>query len=219
MGAPVIALVGQIPSFAIDQGHGHLHEIPDQLGLLRHITRYAARIRAPYEAPALLARGDPPRHRRPRPARWRWNAPSTSGARPRRWTCRPSRPPPRRRWIPTRSRRAAEILGKAERPLIVVGGGALDAGPEVQAVAERLTAPVSSFRRGRGVIPTTHPLAVSFTEGHALWKDADAVLAIGTRLHWQQTVWGVDDSLPIVRIDSDPEAIDPLPPSRLRAGR
>ena len=55
MGAPVIALVGQIPSFAIDQGHGHLHEIHDQLGLLRHITKHAARIRAPHEAPALVA--------------------------------------------------------------------------------------------------------------------------------------------------------------------
>ena len=31
MGAPVIALIGQIPSFAIDQGHGHLHEIRDQV--------------------------------------------------------------------------------------------------------------------------------------------------------------------------------------------
>ena len=55
MGAPVIALIGQIPSFAIDQGHGHLHEIHDQLGLLRHITKHAARIRAPHEAPALVA--------------------------------------------------------------------------------------------------------------------------------------------------------------------
>ena len=104
--------------------------------------------------------------------------------------------------------RAAELLGKAERPLIVVGGGALDAGPQVQAVAEALQAPVSSFRRGRGVIPTTHPLAVSFTEGNALWKDADAVLAIGTRLYWQQSVWGVDDKLPIVRLDIDPEEIN-----------
>ena len=67
--------------------------------------------------------------------------------------------------------RAAKLLAKAERPLIVVGGGALDAGAEVQAVAEAVQAPVSSFRRGRGVIPTTHPLAVSFTEGHALVEE------------------------------------------------
>jgi acetolactate synthase I/II/III large subunit len=91
--------------------------------------------------------------------------------------------------------------------LIIVGGGALGAGPEVRAVAEALQAPVSSFRRGRGTIPTTHPLAVSFTEGHTLWKNADAVLAIGTRLYWQQSVWGVDEKLPIVRLDVDPDEI------------
>ncbi len=104
--------------------------------------------------------------------------------------------------------KAARILGAAERPLIIVGGGALDAGPEVQAIAEALQAPVSSFRRGRGTIPTTHPLAMSFTEGHALWQHADAVLAIGTRLYWQQSNWGVDENLPIVRLDIDPEEVN-----------
>src|SRR5581483_10481895 len=55
MDAPVLALVGQIPQNAIDRGHGHLHEIPDQLGLLRHLTKFAARIRGPQEAPGLVA--------------------------------------------------------------------------------------------------------------------------------------------------------------------
>ena len=104
--------------------------------------------------------------------------------------------------------RAAKLLGRAERPLIVIGAGALDASAEVQAIADMLEAPVSSFRRGRGAIPTTHRLAVSFTEGHRFWKDADAVLAIGTRLYWQQSNWGVDDRLPIVRVDIDPEEIN-----------
>jgi acetolactate synthase I/II/III large subunit len=110
------------------------------------------------------------------------------------------------RW--SNRRNLLRILGQAERPLIVVGGGALGAGPEVQSVAETLQAPVSSFRRGRGTIPTSHKLAVSFTEGHTLWKNADAVLAIGTRLHWQQSVWGVDENLPIVRLDIDPDEIN-----------
>src|ERR1700757_672418 len=44
MNAPVLALTGQIPSNRLEQGHGHLHEIRDQLGLLRHITKDAQRI-------------------------------------------------------------------------------------------------------------------------------------------------------------------------------
>ncbi len=206
MGAPVIAIAGQIPSFAIDQGHGHLHEIHDQIGLLRHITKAAERIRSPAEASQLVA----------------WAVAAATSGRPGAvalecaidvWgqAAEVALVPP----IlidppcadPLAIAAAADLLAKARRPLIVVGAGALDAGPEVQAVAELLHAPVSSFRRGRGVIPTSHPLAVSFTEGHALWKTADAVLAIGTRLYWQQSNWGLDDALPVVRLDIDPEEI------------
>src|SRR6201996_4494969 len=57
MGAPVIALAGQIPSFAIDQGHGHLHEIHDQIGRLRHLVKQGERIRSPQEASEQVARG------------------------------------------------------------------------------------------------------------------------------------------------------------------
>jgi acetolactate synthase I/II/III large subunit len=206
MGAPVLALAGQIPSFAINQGHGHLHEIHDQIGLLRHITKQAERIRSPQEASERVARAI---------------AAATSGRTgPVALECaidvwgqaaEVSQTPPIAYTPPCADpstiAAATDILAKARRPLIVVGGGALAAGPEIQAMAELLHAPVSSFRRGRGVIPTSHPLAVSFTEGHALWKTADAVLAVGTRLYWQQANWGVDDALPIIRLDIDPEEI------------
>src|ERR1700761_7197639 len=56
MGAPVIALAGQIPSFAIDRGYGHLHEVHDQIGMLRHIVKQGERIRSPQEAPEQVAR-------------------------------------------------------------------------------------------------------------------------------------------------------------------
>ncbi len=55
MNAPVIGLIGQIPQADIDKGHGHLHEIHDQLGLMRHITKWAERIRSPQEAPTLVS--------------------------------------------------------------------------------------------------------------------------------------------------------------------
>jgi acetolactate synthase I/II/III large subunit len=206
LNAPVLALVGQVPSFAIDQGFGHLHEIHDQLGLLRHITKHAARIRAPEDASGLVAEAiHQATSGRPRPVALEcaidiWGRQADISLTP---------PLPRSAPLPGAPElaAAAEILNRAERPLIVVGSGALEAGPQVQAVAERLQAPVSSFRRGRGVIPTDHPLAVSFTEGHALWKQADAVLAVGTRLYWQQSAWGLDDRLKIVRLDIDPDEI------------
>jgi acetolactate synthase-1/2/3 large subunit len=207
MGAPVVALAGQIPSFAIDRGHGHLHEIPDQLGLLRHLTKHAARIRSPYEAPTLVneaIRAATSGRQRPVALECAIDTWGQSG--PVEFPpITPALLPP----IDERAvEKAAQILGRAQRPVIVIGGGAVDATAEVQLVAELLAAPVISFRRGRGVIPTTHRFAVSFTEGHRFWEKADAVLAIGTRLYWPQSAWGTDDALPVVRVDIDPDEIN-----------
>lgn len=208
MNAPVIGLIGQIPQADIDKGHGHLHEIHDQLGLMRHITKWAERIRGPQEAPTLVSQAI-------------WQA--TSG-RPRpvalecaldTWAKRsevalPDAPLP----LPPQVvddeaiEAAAKILGTAERPILVLGGGALDASAEVIRIAEMLEAPVSSYRRGRGVIPSSHRLAVDMPVGHRLWKDADAVLAIGTRFFIQNGNWGIDDKLKVVRIDIDPDEPD-----------
>ncbi|HET6237076.1 MAG TPA: thiamine pyrophosphate-dependent enzyme [Acetobacteraceae bacterium] len=212
MGAPVLALVGQIPSFAIDRGHGHLHELFDQLGLVRHFTRHAARINAAQEAPALIDAALRVACTAPQGPvalecaidTWGPAGGATTSVTQAAGGARSADDP----IDPELIIRAAKVLGAAEHPLIVIGGGALDAGPAVQAIAEALEAPVISFRRGRGTIATTHRLAVSFTEGHRFWKAADAVLAIGTRLYWQESNWGVDDALPIVRIDADPTAFD-----------
>jgi acetolactate synthase-1/2/3 large subunit len=205
MNAPVIGLIGQIPQADIDKGHGHLHEIHDQLGLMRHITKWAERIRSPQEAPSLVSQAI-------------WQA--TSG-RPRpvalecaldTWAKRaevilPDGPLP----LPVESiddeviAAAAKVLGAAQRPIIVVGGGAIGAGAEVIRLAELLEAPVSSYRRGRGVVPSSHRLAVDMPVGHRLWKDADAVLAIGTRFLIQNGNWGIDQNLKVVRLDIDPD--------------
>jgi acetolactate synthase-1/2/3 large subunit len=204
MGAPVMAIAGQIPQANIDRGFGHLHDTPDQLGILRRLTKFAERIRGPAEAPSLVAdaiRAALSGRQRPVALECPADVWGERGVVLPVDPLSPFQPPVDEDQV----ERAAELLGRAERPVIFVGGGAIDAGPEVARVAEMLEAPVISFRRGRGVIPTTHPLAVSYTIGHRLWREADAVLAVGTRLFWPQDWWGVDQTLPIVRIDIDPD--------------
>ncbi len=89
-------------------------------------------------------------------------------------------------------RRAAKLLGKAKRVLIVAGGGALDASLEVTLLSSMLQAPVMSYRRGRGVLDDRDPFSVNLPIGRDLWGEADAVLAVGTRLHYPLTQWGID---------------------------
>ena len=204
MEAPVLALAGQIPSHAIDRGYGHLHEVPDQLGLLRHLTKHADRITGPHDASARIADAlclAMSGRRRPVALECAIDVWGRTGPASMVGPIPPVVPPV----DPDAIEHAARILGAARTPLIVVGGGAQDAPDELRRVAELLEAPVVSYRRGRGILPTGHRLAVPLPVGHRLWRDADAVLAVGTRLHAQQHGWGWDPGLPIVRLDIDAE--------------
>src|SRR3974377_1346401 len=49
---PVLCVTGQVPSDFIGSGKGHLHELPDQLGTMRSIMKWGARIDNPAEATA-----------------------------------------------------------------------------------------------------------------------------------------------------------------------
>ena len=108
-------------------------------------------------------------------------------------------------------RAAAKLLGKAKRVLIVAGGGAQDASPEVTLLSDLLQAPVLAYRRGRGVLDGRSPFSVTLPLGRELWGEADAVLAVGTRLLTPMNAWGVDSKLQIVRVDADRDE-----PARLR---
>jgi acetolactate synthase-1/2/3 large subunit len=73
-----------------------------------------------------------------------------------------------------------------------------------------LQAPVLGYRRGRGILDSRNPFSVTLPLGRELWGEADAVLAVGTRLFMQMNAWGVDKNLSIIRVDADAEE-----PSRL----
>ena len=203
-GAPVLALAGQIPTDAIDKGWGHLHELPDQLGLLRHFTKFAARIASAADAPGLVAEAiRQALSGRTRPVALEcaidtWGRPGMADDVDPLPILRPA-------IDEDAIAAAAKLLGSAERPFIIAGGGALDAAPELLAIAERLQAPVLTYRRGRGAIPTTHPLAVSLPVGNHLWKHADVVLCVGSRMHFAQSNWGTDAAMKIIRLDIDAE--------------
>ena len=201
----MLALAGQIPAHAIDRGYGHLHEIPDQLGLLRHLTKHAARITGPHEASARVANAlCLAQSGRPRPVALECPDRCLDPGRPRpHGGADPAGDAAGR---PGRHRAGGAAAGCRPAPADRGGAaGAQDAGPEVQRLAEMLEAPVASYRRGRGVIPTSHRLAVNYPMARRLWADADLVLGIGTRLYAQQSQWGCDAGLQIVRLDVDPE--------------
>ena len=66
--------------------------------------------------------------------------------------------------------------------MLWVGGGALHASAEIRALAERIGAPVVSFRSGRGIVPDSHPLGLTIASAYKLWPQTDLLVAFGTRL-------------------------------------
>ena len=202
--APVLCISGQIPSNAIGRGYGMLHEIPDQLAILRGLTKWAARIEHPTQAGRLvneafrqLACG------RPRPVGLEMPldvmALATELTLPERFAAEPPEAPD-----PELIEKAAELLGQAKRPLIFVGAGATEAGEALGAIAEMLQAPVIANQSGKGILSDRHYLAHTAPAGRELWREADVVLGVGTRMQHPLMLWGTDDALKLIRIDIDP---------------
>ena len=206
LNAPVLCLTGQIPSASIGKAQGILHEIPDQLGVIRSLTKWAARIESPAEAPGLVAEA----FRQLQSGRSR----PVGLEVPMDVLERRAAVPPLDVRLPAEYPavdldlidQAAKRLAGSKRPLIFVGGGAQGVSAEVKELAEILQAPVVAHRTGHGVLDSRHYLSMVQPEAHPLWKGADVVLAIGTNLRVPLQSWGTDDDLTVIRIDVDSAA-------------
>ncbi|HEX6443464.1 MAG TPA: sulfoacetaldehyde acetyltransferase [Streptosporangiales bacterium] len=117
--------------------------------------------------------------------------------------------------------RAAELLANAEHPVIVAGGGVVQAGgvDAVRALAEYLTAPVANSYLHNDSFPQSHELAagpLGYQGSKAAMKlisEADVVLALGSRLNPFGTLpqHGLDywpRNAKIVQIDADHRTLD-----------
>ena len=206
--APVLCLTGQIPSDSLGRGRGQLHELPDQLATMRSLTKWAARIEHPADAPRLVAEAfRQMRSGRTGPVELEmcWDTMDMEAEIEMGEEADAEAPiepiPP----DPELIHRAVKMLAEAATPMIIVGGGALDAGEEILELAETLQAPVVSFRSGRGIVSDDHDLALSIVAGYNLWHETDVLLGIGTRLEvpnrlWRRTPKGVK----VLRVDIDP---------------
>jgi acetolactate synthase-1/2/3 large subunit len=87
---------------------------------------------------------------------------------------------------------ARQLLAESWKPLIVAGGGALDAGPEVAELARRLGAPVLTTYGSRGLLGRDDPRAVGLPPHlpaiGELWEACDVLIAIGTDLDGMNTM-------------------------------
>jgi acetolactate synthase-1/2/3 large subunit len=86
---------------------------------------------------------------------------------------------------PALIRQAVAILKQAQRPIILTGTGVFWSGAmeELKQFVDLTQIPFYTTPQGRGVIPEDHPLSFLGARNQA-WKEADAVLIVGTRLNF-----------------------------------
>jgi len=167
-------------------GDGWLHELPDQRSLVNGVCAFSHTVHDPCELPQVLARAfavfD---SQRPRPVHIELPI-NVLGA-----ECVPIHhdvPKPPRSCPPTGNTaqlaQAAEHLMAASNPVMLIGGGARQAGKPVHDIAQKLDAPVVMTVNARGILAHDHPLAISASASlecvRTLIEQADVVLAIGT---------------------------------------
>lgn len=194
-------------------GRGKLHELPSQSALVAGVAAFSHTLMSAAELPGVLARAFALfQAGRPRPVHIEIpldvlveNADALLGSAPVNVA--------RAGAAPATVRQMSRLLAAAKRPLILAGGGAIDAAPELTRLAETLGAPMALTINAKGLLPAAHPLLLGSTQSlaatRALVAEADVVLAIGTELaetDYDVTfAGGFEIPGALLRIDIDPD--------------
>ena len=181
--SPVLCISGQIQSDMVGLRRGVLHEINDQLETIAAVCKHAERAMTPQEIPAMVHRAAR-ELQTGRPRQVEIEVPPDVLECVGEVTLLEPEVYERAEPDPDLLERAAQLLGRAERPLIISGGGTLsaEAWGELRELASMLEAPVYMTSNGRGAVSDrdyhAHTGAMALRE---LLPQADVVLAVGTR--------------------------------------
>jgi acetolactate synthase-1/2/3 large subunit len=211
--APVVAITGQL---ARDLLHKESHQYVDIVDVFRPFTKWNARI----ETGAVVAeavRKAFKRAQEEKPGACHIELPEDvahAGA-----EGEPLAPDKPRRPSPDRPSlaRAADVINRAEHPLILAGNGVIrgHASPELTALAERARIPVVTTFMAKGAVPAGHPLARA-TMGLASddptqlgLASADVVIAVGyDPVEYAPARWNPAGRLRIVHVDFTAAEVD-----------
>ena len=207
--SPVLCIAGQVPTHHLGKERGALHEIKNQLETIGSVTKWAARAMKPEEVPGVvreaflqLTTG------RPRPVEV--EIPQNILMTTSDVDLYEPGTTPRPAGDPELLEQAAQALGRAERPVIFVGGGVIsaEATEELVQLAEMLEAPVVMSQNARGALSDRHRLAHASSAGYGLLPKADAILAVGTRFVMPGPLpWPLSPEQTLIHIDVDDQEI------------
>ncbi len=193
--SPIIALTGQVPSSGANTSYmigKDAFQEADIIGIVTAVTKYSYQPRSIPEIPSIVnnafyiaTTG------RPGPVLIDLPKNIQSGIADVEFTNKISLRGYKLSTDPNQTRisEAANLLAKAERPIILAGGGVITAGAsdELIQMSDLLMAPVATTFMGKGSFPENHPLSLGSIGMHGnpaankLIGESDVLLAVGTR--------------------------------------
>ncbi len=222
--SPVIALTGQIPTYSPNSSYmigKDAFQEADIIGITTAITKYNYQPRSVSEIPQMVQNAfHIATTGRPGPVLIDLPKNVQAGIDDVEFTTKVNirgyrlPEPPQ----PAKISEAADLLAKAERPIILVGGGVIwaNASDEIVQMSDLLMAPVATTFMGKGAFPENHPLSLGSIGMHGnpaanrLIGEADVLLAVGTRFSDRATA-NLDSfakGAKKIQIDIDPAEIN-----------
>jgi 5-guanidino-2-oxopentanoate decarboxylase len=215
---PMLVISSVNHSASLGKGWGSLHECQDQRAMTAPITAFSAVALTAEDLPELIARAyavfD---SERPRPVHISVPLDVLAAPIARDWSNEVVRRPGRGPASATALDEAVARLNAAKRPMIIAGGGALNATAQLHELSTRLAAPLFTSVAGKGLLPPDAPLnagsSLCVEPGWNLIAEADVVLAVGTEMA-DTDFWR--ERLPLngelLRIDIDPRKFNDFYP-------
>jgi acetolactate synthase-1/2/3 large subunit len=209
-GTPVVHLTGQIEVPYLDRDLAYIHEAPEQLDMLRAVSKAAFRVRSAETALGTLreaVRVALTAPRGPVSVEIPIDIQATEIEIP------PSLAPavaPVPQAGASELDALAERLARAKRPLLWLGGGARGAGAAVKRLVDLGFGVVTSVQ-GRGIVPEDHALSLGafnlYGPVEKFYGTCDAMLVVGSRLRSNETLkYKLKLPRPLYRIDADPQS-------------
>lgn len=201
---PILVISGVNRRETLGKGLGYLHELPDQRAITRTLGP-ALHLEDPKALPGLLAQaGRALTTGRGGPVHLEIPLDLMAAEAPH--AARLAHPVAA---LPDPAKARARLRA-AKRPLILAGGGCRRAGPQLQALAEALGAPVILTANARGLLhghPLVVPASPSLEPVRKMIRECDQLLVVGSELGPTDcdmyAVGGMPDLSNMIRIDID----------------
>jgi thiamine pyrophosphate-dependent acetolactate synthase large subunit-like protein len=184
-GTPLLVIGTNIASHLMGKSGGALHETPQQIEVIRPLTRLSRRVISPEEIPETIAAAAGVLHG-PAPGPVFIEIPQdilaapVAASFPEKWRIATAEP------APGDIAAALELIAQSRRPVVLIGGGMRTAAAPVQRLAEALQSPIFSTTSGKGVIAGDHSLAMGCISRQGVVREvldqSDLLISCGARI-------------------------------------